>query len=30
MAEKYDPLGVFQTMVPGGFKISKAGQPIGE
>ncbi|KAK5087911.1 hypothetical protein LTR05_002127 [Lithohypha guttulata] len=28
MAEKYDPLGVFQTMVPGGFKISKAGEPI--
>lgn len=23
MAQKYDPEGVFQTMVPGGFKISK-------
>ena len=30
MAEKYDPIGVFQTMVPGGFKISKAGTPVGE
>lgn len=28
MAEKYDPIGVFQTMVPGGFKITKAGKPI--
>lgn len=25
VAEKYDPEGVFQTMVPGGFKLSKAG-----
>lgn len=30
MAKKYDPPGLFQTMVPGGFKISKAGQPIGD
>jgi hypothetical protein len=27
VAKKYDPEGVFQTMVPGGFKVSKAGQP---
>ncbi|OJI97629.1 hypothetical protein ASPVEDRAFT_37046 [Aspergillus versicolor CBS 583.65] len=24
VAEKYDPLGVFQTQVPGGFKVSRA------
>lgn len=30
MAEKYDPLRVFQTMVPGGFKISKAGPPVDD
>jgi hypothetical protein len=27
-AEKYDPNGVFQTQVPGGFKISKV--PVAE
>ncbi|KKY16132.1 putative fad binding domain containing protein [Diplodia seriata] len=27
MAQKYDPEGVFQTMVPGGFKISKVDVP---
>lgn len=26
VSKKYDPEGVFQTMVPGGFKISKAGK----
>jgi hypothetical protein len=30
VASKYDPEGVFQTMVPGGFKVSKAGQQQGE
>jgi hypothetical protein len=25
VAKKYDPEGVFQTMVPGGFKLSRAG-----
>ncbi|CAK3922501.1 related to 6-hydroxy-d-nicotine oxidase [Lecanosticta acicola] len=25
-AKKYDPTGVFQTLVPGGFKLSRAGQ----
>jgi hypothetical protein len=24
VSEKYDPTGVFQTLVPGGFKVSKA------
>lgn len=24
VAQKYDPTGVFQTLVPGGFKLSKA------
>lgn len=24
VAEKYDPAGVFQTLVPGGFKVSEA------
>jgi hypothetical protein len=28
-ARKYDPEGVFQTKVPGGFKISRAGAPAG-
>ena len=27
VSKKYDPEGVFQTMVPGGFKVSKAGKP---
>lgn len=26
VSKKYDPEGVFQTMVPGGFKVSKAGK----
>jgi hypothetical protein len=25
VSEKYDPEGVFQTMVPGGFKLRNAG-----
>ena len=29
VAEKYDPDRVFQTQVPGGFKLSLAGDPIG-
>ena len=24
VAKKYDPAGIFQTLVPGGFKVSKA------
>lgn len=27
-AEKYDPIGVFQTLVPGGFKLSNAGKSV--
>lgn len=26
VSKKYDPEGVFQIMVPGGFKVSRAGQ----
>ena len=25
VAKKYDPKGIFQTQVPGGFKVSKSG-----
>lgn len=26
-AKKYDPKGIFQTLMPGGFKVSKANCP---
>lgn len=29
-AVKYDPTGVFQNMMPGGFKISKVGDQISD